>query len=565
MNNLIEKLTNDRKTVISVMIITSLFFVAPLMHTHVIFASDDLIYHINRIQELTINLKKGNWYPFLYSYRFHDVPFLLGSFYPQLTLLPFAVFSLITKNYVVGIYLGISLYTFITMLVMYYIGVQLKRSSAEALILALVYSFSACRTYNIFSRFALGEYLGMTFTPLALYGLYAIVKGNKSGWKCLGLGLSFVLLSHVLSTFLCVMVLCIELIILALTIKKVAWRSVFIDLTKSVGLFIASSLIFLVPFLEQMMSYKIAQPSPMNLLEYSPTVAELFNNSISNNLISGYIMGTGLSQGMGIGILYVIAAVWGFAKFKDLDVISRYSLVLGTAILLATSKLFPWSTLMATPIKIIQIPTRLIPFATIYLSVVVAKMLVVFARSSTKKAIAASMIAIVVSVPWLGSIQNFHSQMNGRWDNFYNKRVYTSNNAQKDASFWYLDQYIPQNSSKYLTKITNHIAMINSKNVQLKEISALPNGISYKDAKLNEARNVVLPVVNYKNIEVIQGNKVLPHKDRNGLIFLKRTQNGPLKIQYIPSLLDRFAMIVSIVTWVSFLLLGINEFIKKAR
>ena len=154
--------------------------------------------------------------------------------------------------------------------------------------------------------------------------------------------------------------------------------------------------------------------------------------------------------------------------------------------------------------------------------------------------------------------------MNGRWDNFYNNRVYTSNNAQKDASFWYLDQYIPQNSSKYVTKITNHIAIINSRNVHLKGISALPNGMSYKDTKLSAARDVVLPVVNYKNIEVVQGNKVLPHEDRNGLIFLKRTQNGPLKIQYIPSLLDRLAMVVSIVTWGSFLLVGIYGFIKKA-
>lgn len=55
-------------------------------------------YHINRIQELTDNIKEGNWYPYLYSHHFKDTAYLLGVFYPQLTLIPFALACLLVKK-----------------------------------------------------------------------------------------------------------------------------------------------------------------------------------------------------------------------------------------------------------------------------------------------------------------------------------------------------------------------------------------------------------------------------------------------------------------------------------
>ena len=49
---------------------------------------------------VTDNIKEGNWYPYLYSHHFKDTAYLLGVFYPQLTLIPFALACLLVKNYV---------------------------------------------------------------------------------------------------------------------------------------------------------------------------------------------------------------------------------------------------------------------------------------------------------------------------------------------------------------------------------------------------------------------------------------------------------------------------------
>ena len=81
------------------------------MRSGVIFNAGDLPYHINRIQELIDNLKNGTWYPYLYTYHFRNTAYMLGVFYPQLTLLPYAIISILLKNDVYGIYVGMMFYT----------------------------------------------------------------------------------------------------------------------------------------------------------------------------------------------------------------------------------------------------------------------------------------------------------------------------------------------------------------------------------------------------------------------------------------------------------------------
>ena len=60
--------------------------------------------------------------------------------------------------------------------------------------------FIAYRTADAFARFALGEFLGMVFLPLIIYGLYAVMYGKEKDWPYLALGLGKVIFSHNLST-----------------------------------------------------------------------------------------------------------------------------------------------------------------------------------------------------------------------------------------------------------------------------------------------------------------------------------------------------------------------------
>ena len=53
------------------------------------------------------------------------------------------------------------------MMIMYYVARRLDRTTFESFITAVVFAFSVCRTYDAYQRFALGEFLAMTFLVLA--------------------------------------------------------------------------------------------------------------------------------------------------------------------------------------------------------------------------------------------------------------------------------------------------------------------------------------------------------------------------------------------------------------
>lgn len=70
----------------------SIWFIYPLQKSGVIYFGDDMEFHVNRILELINNLKRGNIYPYIYTYTFDKIGYPLGMFYPWITLLPFAFF-----------------------------------------------------------------------------------------------------------------------------------------------------------------------------------------------------------------------------------------------------------------------------------------------------------------------------------------------------------------------------------------------------------------------------------------------------------------------------------------
>lgn len=124
---------------------------------------------------------------------------------------------------------------------MYVIARRLGKREATAFIISIVYTFSTYRLLDAYSRFALGEFLAMTFVPMAIYGLYIVMKDGK-GWQWLGMGLSFTLLSHVLSALLCVLFLTIEFILLLPYCGN--WKRSARSLIIAIISFLLSSIIF---------------------------------------------------------------------------------------------------------------------------------------------------------------------------------------------------------------------------------------------------------------------------------------------------------------------------------
>lgn len=542
------------------MIALSFFFVMAGIKSHTIFWSDDMPYHINRIQELVNSLKHGNWYPYIYTKQFKEVPYPLGIFYPQVTLIPIAALCILFNNYIIGIYAGFALYTFLTMIIMYVISRKLNKSMTGSFIISIVYSFSAYRLLDAYGRFAMGEFLAMTFIPMAIYGLYAVMK-NGNDWEYLGIGLSFTLLSHVLSSLLCVIFLVIEFVVMLFFCKN--WKQTFKSLIKAVIVFLFSSAIFIGPFIEQEVYQRFLQPSPTDLSKTSSVLSDLIRNSLNNNII-GPTQITETRAGT-IGIVLLIVMVWGMINFRKLDKLNKFILILGTLSFLMATRIFPWSIMMHTPLKVIQFPFRILVFTTLLLSFTAGEMFESFYGSTSTKKIWKSLFTffclVIIVCPWFASYKSLQRAELGNSNNFTEKVSFAKGTW---PTLWYLDQYTPAKAMKKYQQMYDIKAQVNGKIVQLTKVTGKVNEMIYSDKTLMNQSKVVLPASMYKNIQIWQNGKRLK-VNKTGLVTLTHTSGGPIKYRYVPSTMDNVSRYVSVITWLGMCLWGVVKMVGNLR
>lgn len=535
-------------------IVLSIWFVYPLQKNGVIYFGDDMQFHVNRILELINNLKRGNIYPYIYTYTFDKIGYPLGMFYPWMTLLPFALFSIVLKNTVTGIYIGFAFYTFLTLVFMYICVKRMNKSRFQANIAAVLYTFCAYRTIDAFSRFALGEFLGMVFLPLCLYGMYAILFGNKNDWPFLAFGMSFTLLSHVLSTFIFILALFSIFIIFIWFVENK--YSTFISLFKSSTLAILSASMFLFPFIEQETFQKFSQPAPMDITSTANYMDQIVLASLRNSVLRGT---SGTVYGIGIVLLAVI--IVGIAFFEKFDLTSKVIYLLGVISFVITSTIFPWNLFRNTPVSVIQFPMRILVLTSVFLSYSgsnIAYLMLTSINSITKRKLFKISLILLILIPWFSSISQLKK------DSQSNFEVYSGSLKEyRYGAAWNLDQYTPKKSLPFYEEIEHHLAIINGKKEKVISIYSRPNELIYKNLKIKAGEKVDLPIAVYKNLHVYQDGKELSliNSNRNTVTF-RANSNKNIIVKYVPSFIDRLGFFLTIITWAISLVVVIYKEVK---
>src|SRR5699024_8283665 len=115
--------------------------------------------------------------------------------------------------------------------------------------------------------------------------------------------------------------------------------------------------------------------------------------------------------------------------------------------------------------------------------------------------------------------------------------------------YYHLKDYVPISLGKGVDNLEGRQAIINGKHVKLKKITAIPDGMKYRDQNLQNATKVILPAVAYANLVAYQQGTQLPIRNEGGQVALKNTKRGSILLKYQPSLLDKASMAISLVTW----------------
>lgn len=341
------------------------------------------------------------------------------------------------------------------------------------------------------------------------------------------------------------------------------WKQTFKSLIKAVIVFLFSSAIFIGPFIEQEVYQRFLQPSPTDLSKTSSVLSDLIRNSLNNNII-GPTQITETRAGT-IGIVLLIVMVWGMINFRKLDKLNKFILILGTLSFLMATRIFPWSIMMHTPLKVIQFPFRILVFTTLLLSFTAGEMFESFYGSTSTKKIWKSLFTffclVIIVCPWFASYKSLQRAELGNSNNFTEKVSFAKGTW---PTFWYLDQYTPAKAMKKYQQMYDIKAQVNGKIVQLTKVTGKVNEMIYSDKTLMNQSKVVLPASMYKNIQIWQNGKRLK-VNKTGLVTLTHTSGGPIKYRYVPSTMDNVSRYVSVITWLGMCLWGVVKMVGNLR
>lgn len=336
----------ENKYLIFIAILALMGVVLPLLQENVIGGSDDT-FHLIRIETLACALKRGEFPVKVHSELAYGFGYGVGLFYSNCFLyIPAALMCLGLSLEVSYKLFEVMLFTatFFSMLVVVY---RVAKNKYIALMAGILYIYSMVVLYNHYGVFSMGRTQAFVFMPLAIGGLYQLIKENK-GSGLLIVGFSGLIYSHVLSTVVAVFA---GVFIAIIYIKEwitdtKKWKSLLFSIISVVMITAA----YWMPFVEQILSQKFKYSIPWT--------------TVDENVVRLYNLVREDGVGFGLVIIAIIMGGWMLEKKVSIDVCRLY-LSAVVFMLLPSAPIF-W-TVFRKVFSYLQFPDRLLIIAVVLL------------------------------------------------------------------------------------------------------------------------------------------------------------------------------------------------------
>lgn len=438
-------------------------------------------------------------------------------------------------------------------------------------IAAMVFSLSyTLGSYHLsLSNAIFGEFIAASFLPLAFWAFYEVLFRDDSKWPWLGIGMSLIIYSHVLSVFITSEIM-FAIFIMKLIFDKVSKKR-FLSLSKAVGISVLLTLFITIPYLTDFIGKNVTSAQPgiiivntlMNVLETS------FNNSVSTS---------------GIGLILILTAVFGsiwILKSHSKTLAAIY--VLGISLIIVSTGSFPWNVLSDTPLGMIQLTFRYLSYASMFLSVILGLSVNDLYESETfdttfKRGMVPVLTICIFMLFYVGfhhdslnALKNSQSQFLKNTDTFNQLPDQTFvNNSNYDYLLNYpvkygeLDYY-PEKARRSTGNVSynetnlsiiNNIAVVGRKKIHVSPLCE-SNKMTYKLHTRKQA-DVDLPALRYKgSYAELNGKRTTLINSARGTIKV-RTKKGinTITVGYSPSKSYYVGIIISVMTWISLLALA---------
>lgn len=209
------------KQIVIVLGLTIFFSSLPLFMDF-LYWGHDMDFHTARIWSLAEGIKNGHWIVPIQTEMVNGYGYATPLFYSQLFLYIPALIYCLGAPLQVSYQIYAILINAASCLICFYCIKELFRNKRFALFGAILYTLSAYRLADVYTRASVGEYTAMAFLPLVLYGFARVymTEEKKITWRDympIVIGLTGIIRCHILTcelTALCILLFCL------LTIKK---------------------------------------------------------------------------------------------------------------------------------------------------------------------------------------------------------------------------------------------------------------------------------------------------------------------------------------------------------
>ena len=556
-----------------IFIVISCWYACTLAYSGKLIAQNDAFFHLQRLQQIYLNLKHGVFFTFIATDTFRHIGVGSFLFYPTAFYYPIAILEFVFKPItVIYIYLGLAM--FLTFCCAYVSMKTFSKSIQRAFIFSMVYTL--CAKYIIeFTRFQFGEFFAYSFIPIVFLGFYQVVysTNKKTLFNTipisslnLGIGLALIVTCHLLSAFLCILLMLILLIIQIL--RRKINKYVLFSLIENVIVFFLLAGWVIFPLFMDYFGNNISSAKPgFN----APTSFEgLWFSSFQNQIFSNYS-----DVCIGIVLILTFCIGWLFIRNNYLE-LSIYSI--GFFLVIISTSLFPWASLQRLPflafLSVLQYSFRFLILAVFFLSVSSSYIICYLINACSNKNFSYLLVFVFVILLILSSYQILESIKLYQNNNFtYLKKNYKDKNILppnpvilNNHNFNYVVNYRPPigdldyvnnnsfGNSNGISMENNEVIVNNKKRILSPYLS--PNIIEYK-IKVNDDSVIDLPIVPYKHsIVTVNGKETNWDVSKRGSICLRVSKGTKsICVTYKPYSLFYVLFIISLMSYISILYL----------
>ncbi|MFI3213549.1 MAG: hypothetical protein R3Y24_09405 [Eubacteriales bacterium] len=558
-------------------VLCSVIFASLPVFQNYLIHSGDLFYHLNRITSLATELGNGAFPVRIAVEDLNGYGYANSLFYCDIFLyLPAILFHCMLplrtcyQLYIVIINIA-------TILIAYYSLHIMINNQRLSMLGAVLYLLAPYRFTNLYNRSAVGEYTAMTFLPLIVASMYLIYTKEKiryQDWVLLSIGMSGLIMSHILSTQMCVVFLALTCVILW---KKTFQPKCFLALLKASGLTILLTAWYTIPFIQSMLtSIQVMGYDAGKIQSHGAYLMQLFlpfvsatGYSMSNTLTSDMPITLGISAIIGL-VCVCYCCLYG-EKIAGENKSKYQSMILMTGLamlaIVFTLQAFPWDSLegmvgtkVATLMAQIQFPWRYLTIATVLIVIGTILALYILKDINKKYYTYATFLVAIATVLYCSFF----------YYGFMEISYCFSNASEPDMDF-----SVTYMGFEYLLDGTES-SLLNSSQVKASSDAVMledyieDKGEKYLTVYSMSANTeyVTLPILNYDNYQVVNdwtGESLEIINGENNCISVEIDPyfEGVLKIEYVAPILWRVMEVVSLLTVLSVFAVPVYQKKKK--